>query len=261
MTAAAALRRDAGRRADLHVRPPARRPRRRARARLRPADARRCDGSPSARDDRYAPRAGRVVQRVLRAARCPPRSQTAARRGAASRRSASPQQRRVADPRHAAAGRLRPGGSRRLAAADGAASPRQSRRMGASATSGSSRTAAAPAARELLPARHGAHARPLHARRGARRHRTEPSISPMAIAGKTGTAEVAGAPSHSWFVGFAPYGPRATRRGCRGGHSRKRRIRRRRRGAGGRRNRRGRGSNRARPLTRSAASLSANWHR
>ena len=24
------------------------------------------------------------------------------------------------------------------------------------------------------------------------------------IAGKTGTAEVAGAPSHSWFVGFAP---------------------------------------------------------
>jgi cell division protein FtsI/penicillin-binding protein 2/cell division protein FtsW (lipid II flippase) len=26
------------------------------------------------------------------------------------------------------------------------------------------------------------------------------------IAGKTGTAEVAGAPSHSWFVGFAPYG-------------------------------------------------------
>ncbi|HVS16838.1 MAG TPA: FtsW/RodA/SpoVE family cell cycle protein [Thermoanaerobaculia bacterium] len=27
-----------------------------------------------------------------------------------------------------------------------------------------------------------------------------------AIAGKTGTAEVAGQPSHSWFVGFAPYG-------------------------------------------------------
>lgn len=31
------------------------------------------------------------------------------------------------------------------------------------------------------------------------------------IAGKTGTAEVTGAPSHSWFVGFAPHGP-ATRR-------------------------------------------------
>jgi peptidoglycan glycosyltransferase len=31
------------------------------------------------------------------------------------------------------------------------------------------------------------------------------------IAGKTGTAEVAGAPSHAWFVGFAPYGP-ATKR-------------------------------------------------
>jgi peptidoglycan glycosyltransferase len=26
-----------------------------------------------------------------------------------------------------------------------------------------------------------------------------------AIAGKTGTAEVQGKPSHSWFIGFAPY--------------------------------------------------------
>ena len=34
---------------------------------------------------------------------------------------------------------------------------------------------------------------------------------PVPIAGKTGTAEVNGAPSHSWFVGFAPYGA-ATRR-------------------------------------------------
>jgi penicillin-binding protein A len=29
---------------------------------------------------------------------------------------------------------------------------------------------------------------------------------PVAIAGKTGTAEVDRAASHSWFVGFAPYG-------------------------------------------------------
>jgi peptidoglycan glycosyltransferase len=29
--------------------------------------------------------------------------------------------------------------------------------------------------------------------------------SPVAIAGKTGTAELAGAASHAWFVGFAPY--------------------------------------------------------
>lgn len=35
--------------------------------------------------------------------------------------------------------------------------------------------------------------------------------SPHAIAGKTGTAEIAGAPSHSWFVGFAPHGPAARR--------------------------------------------------
>jgi peptidoglycan glycosyltransferase len=35
--------------------------------------------------------------------------------------------------------------------------------------------------------------------------------NPVPIAGKTGTAELTGAPSHSWFIGFAPYGP-ATRR-------------------------------------------------
>jgi penicillin-binding protein A len=35
--------------------------------------------------------------------------------------------------------------------------------------------------------------------------------APTAIAGKTGTAEIAGAPSHSWFVGFAPYGPASRR--------------------------------------------------
>ncbi|ODS59177.1 MAG: hypothetical protein ABS36_01590 [Acidobacteria bacterium SCN 69-37] len=34
---------------------------------------------------------------------------------------------------------------------------------------------------------------------------------PSRIAGKTGTAELEGAPSHAWFVGFAPYGE-ATRR-------------------------------------------------
>jgi len=35
--------------------------------------------------------------------------------------------------------------------------------------------------------------------------------SAIAIAGKTGTAEVSNAPSHSWFVGFAPYGTAAHR--------------------------------------------------
>jgi cell division protein FtsW (lipid II flippase) len=35
--------------------------------------------------------------------------------------------------------------------------------------------------------------------------------NPWRIAGKTGTAELAGAPSHAWFVGFAPYGS-ATKR-------------------------------------------------
>jgi peptidoglycan glycosyltransferase len=36
-------------------------------------------------------------------------------------------------------------------------------------------------------------------------------VSAIPVAGKTGTAEVGGAPSHSWFIGFAPYGP-GTRR-------------------------------------------------
>jgi cell division protein FtsI/penicillin-binding protein 2 len=31
--------------------------------------------------------------------------------------------------------------------------------------------------------------------------------SAVAMAGKTGTAELADAPSHAWFIGFAPYGP------------------------------------------------------
>src|SRR5206468_6070210 len=35
--------------------------------------------------------------------------------------------------------------------------------------------------------------------------------NPGRIAGKTGTAELTGAPSHSWFVGFAPFG-RASKR-------------------------------------------------
>ena len=30
--------------------------------------------------------------------------------------------------------------------------------------------------------------------------------NPVAIAGKTGTAEVDGAAAHSWFAGFAPFG-------------------------------------------------------
>jgi peptidoglycan glycosyltransferase len=36
--------------------------------------------------------------------------------------------------------------------------------------------------------------------------------NPTAIAGKTGTAEVASGRSHSWFAGFAPYGGTAQRR-------------------------------------------------
>jgi cell division protein FtsI/penicillin-binding protein 2 len=34
---------------------------------------------------------------------------------------------------------------------------------------------------------------------------------PGRIAGKTGTAQLDGQPSHGWFVGFAPFGPAAKR--------------------------------------------------
>ncbi len=35
--------------------------------------------------------------------------------------------------------------------------------------------------------------------------------NPIPIAGKTGTAELQHAVSHAWFVGFAPYDPKATK--------------------------------------------------
>ena len=57
------------------------------------------------------------------------------------------------------------------------------------------------------------------------------------IAGKTGTAELADAPSHAWFAGFAPYGFSGRRpRGVRSPH-RERPVWRNRRRASGRRNR------------------------
>jgi cell division protein FtsW (lipid II flippase) len=68
-------------------------------------------------------------------------------------------------------------------------------------------TAPAPAAQEFLPADT---ARMLgRFMRDVVLDGTGRSLrgSATAIAGKTGTAEIAGAPSHSWFVGFAPYGP------------------------------------------------------
>ncbi len=37
------------------------------------------------------------------------------------------------------------------------------------------------------------------------------NTSGIAIAGKTGTAELAKAPSHAWFIGFAPYGAKNTK--------------------------------------------------
>jgi cell division protein FtsW (lipid II flippase) len=72
-------------------------------------------------------------------------------------------------------------------------------------------TAPLPAAHELLPAET---ARTLgRFMRDVVLDGTGRSLrgNATAIAGKTGTAEIAGAPSHSWFVGFAPYGPASRR--------------------------------------------------
>ena len=51
----------------------------------------------------------------------------------------------------------------------------------------------------------GRHAGPLHARGGDGGTGRRGAAS-VAVAGKTGTAELADAPSHAWFIGFAPYG-------------------------------------------------------
>ncbi len=81
---------------------------------------------------------------------------------------------------------------------------------------------------------------PRHARGGDRGHRRAllAGVQPP-IAGKTGTAEVQGKNSHSWFIGFAPYG--APARGAAARRRGDRRARRLRRPAG----RAGRGRDRA----------------
>ena len=228
------------RRPDLHLRPPARRSRRRAGARLRAADSRRRDGSAPARNDRPAPRAGRVVQRVLRAARRPRSGRSPCSTWRSARRFRSPSTTPATHIRDTLP---------QIGYGQGevVASPlRMARLTAAIAADGVIRdvrlesTAPAPAAHELLPAET---ARTLgRFMRDVVLDGTGRSLrgSATPIAGKTGTAEVAGAPSHSWFVGFAPSRPQAVAQDCRGGRARTRRIWRRGRGAGGRRDRRGR---------------------
>ena len=58
----------------------------------------------------------------------------------------------------------------------------------------------------MLPPDAAATLAQIHARSGDRRHRPARRRRGVPIAGKTGTAELADAPSHAWFIGFAPYG-------------------------------------------------------
>jgi cell division protein FtsW (lipid II flippase) len=67
---------------------------------------------------------------------------------------------------------------------------------------------AVPVMTPAIAAQIGSHMRGVVLRGTAR---TLAAVSP-AVAGKTGTAEVDGAPSHAWFAGFAPYGPTKGRR-------------------------------------------------
>ena len=68
-----------------------------------------------------------------------------------------------------------------------------------------------PAASDLMPPAGGAAAGRLHARRGARRHRTQPSRAQRRDRGQDRHGGTRRRASHAWFVGFAPYG-RATKR-------------------------------------------------
>ena len=106
----------------------------------------------------------------------------------------------------AAVGVVRPGRGARLAVPDGAGGGDDGgarRDAGGPLGAGSPAPAAARAAPDPR-AGGGRPCRPGHAARRDRRHRVVACRPRGRIAGKTGTAEVAGAPSHSWFVGFAP---------------------------------------------------------
>ena len=65
--------------------------------------------------------------------------------------------------------------------------------------------------RNVSERRRSAHSRRLHARRGDRRYRPSPARSSVADRGKNRHGGTFRQPSHSWFVGFAPYGA-ATKR-------------------------------------------------
>ena len=190
---------------------------------LHAPDSRRCPGQTAAWHDRYASCAGRVVQCVLRAVSGEARAAGAARRGAAGRDLARAKQRRVSHPRHASAGRLRPG---RSAWPRRCAWPRLRQRSQPTATFATCGVRAMDAKPRRAPVSSAEIARTLGGyMRDVVLDGTGRSVksNSVAIAGKTGTAEVTGAPSHSWFIGFAPYGAASASRGrCR--HSRERGV-------------------------------------
>ena len=206
VTAAAALRARRTWPSGISSAAAARRPRRHAAAGLAAADPRRRDRSHAARrrDARRGP--ARLVQRLLRAARHRGRPAPAERRrGRLRDRDVA---RRARPTSWASSCRGRPTARPRC-------SPRRSgwrgwrrrwrrtarcRRAAGCCQSGA---AARRAPRRILqPAAADRSPAPCGGR--DRRHRVVARRPRGRIAGKTGTAEVAGAPSHSWFVGFAP---------------------------------------------------------
>ncbi len=211
LTAAAALRRDPGASAQTFTcsRLPGR-SRRGADTRFHAPGTRRCSRSAAARHHRPASGAGRVVQCLFRTVGRQARTAGATRGRAAGGDRAGSKQHRVTHSRHAAASGYGQGevvaSPLRMAAIAGAiASEGSIREIRVRATDGK------PVAQAFLPAdiarTLGGYMRDVVLEGTGRSVKS----NAVPIAGKTGTAEISGAPSHSWFIGFAPYGA-ATRR-------------------------------------------------
>ena len=195
-----------GRRACSHLRlrAAAGRTRRRTRPRRDPSDPRRPDGQDAARPRR--PAQGHWSSRATRISR-------SWRCTWGRRRSAAPQRRRrfrSPRPRRACAARCRTPATAKAKCSPARCAWRAPWRPSPEAASSTRRPSCSPDARITATSQPWLRAPDAAFLRGAMREAVTSGTGhvlashPVAIAGKTGTAEVHGAPSHSWFVGFAP---------------------------------------------------------
>ena len=155
---------------------------------------------------RAARRPRRVVQCLLRTTGTGPRSQSRARgRVGVPDRCLAPGDRRGAE-RLAAPCRIRTGAGGRVALEDGARVRVDCGRRARTSASLAGRTGTATEPQRFLAAADAS--RLGKAMRDVVLDGTGRAVkgNRVPIAGKTGTAEIAGGGAHSWFTGFAPYG-------------------------------------------------------